>query len=156
MPENGVRLFISRLGKGKPSRTYADVYDEAGTVNVEGRAAPGSQTVQLYDVVQLAHYFGVSRLSSLYRLRNLRLVTETEFNQLKAADDAGEGKQVADFIGLPEPDHTDLRNKFHHRFLGLALEAFRREQISRGKLTELAQMAGADLRELEAVLTNQS
>jgi Zn-dependent peptidase ImmA (M78 family)/DNA-binding XRE family transcriptional regulator len=156
MPEDGVRHFVARLGKGRPSRTYAEVYDGSGTVNVEGRAAPGSQTVQLYDVVQLAHYFEVSRSSSLYRLRNLRLITEAEFNQLKAADDAGKGKQVADFLGLPEPDHTDLRNKFHHRFLGLALEAFRREQISRGKLLELAQMVGATNDELEQALDNPS
>ena len=156
MPDDGVRHFVARLGKGKPSRTYAEVYDGAGSVNVEGRAAPGSQTVQLYDVVQLAHYFGVSRLTSLYRLRNLRLVTGAEFDQLRIADEAGKGKQLADILGLPEPDHTNLRNRFHHRFLGLALEAFRREQISRGKLLELAHMADVTREELEQALASPS
>ena len=57
MPEEGVRQFIAGLGKGKPSRAYAEVFDEAGSVNVEGRSGPGTQAVQLYDVVQIAHHF---------------------------------------------------------------------------------------------------
>lgn len=86
MPEEGVRQFVAGLGKGSPSRTYAEMFDEAGSVDVEGRSEPGSQSVQLYDVVQLAHYFGVSRLAALYRLRNLRLVSAAEFEQLSLSD----------------------------------------------------------------------
>jgi hypothetical protein len=132
---------VAGLGKGKPSRVYTEVFDEADSVNVEGRSEPGSQTLQLYDVVLLAHHFGASRLSALYRLRNLRLVSEAEFETLKAQDDAGKGSQLAKLLGLPEPDHAEIRNEFQHRFLGLALEAFRREEISRGKLKELAALA---------------
>ena len=140
MPEEGVRQFVANVGKGSPSRTYAEVFDEAGSVDAEGRSEPGSQAVQLYDVVQLAHYFGVSRLAALYRLRNLRLASAAEFGEIKALDDAGKGRQLAELLGLPEPDDSIVRNEFHHRFLGLALEAYRREEISRGKLRELATM----------------
>ncbi len=142
MPEEGVRQFVAGLGKGKPSRLYAEVFDEAGSLNVEGRTEPGTQALQLYDIVQLAHHFGVSRLSALYRLRNLRLVTEAEFAHLKALDAAGNGKALASLLGLPEPDHVEMRFEFKHRFLGLALEAFRRDEISRGKLRELMAMVG--------------
>lgn len=142
MPEEGVRQFVAGLGKGKPSRVYTEVYDGADSVSVEGRSEPGSQTLQLYDAVLLAHHFGVSRLSALFRLRNLRLVSEAEFESLKAQDEAGKGRQVADLLGLPEPDHAEIRNEFQHRFLGLALEAYRREEISRGKLKEVAAMVG--------------
>ena len=142
MPEEGVRQFISGLGKGKPSRVYAEVFDEAGSLNVEGRAEPGTQTIQLYDVVQLAHHYEVSRLSALFCLRNLRIVTEAEFEHLKAIDTQGNGKQLAEMLGLPEPNHAELRSEFKHRFLGLALEAFRREEITRGKLRELIAMVG--------------
>lgn len=140
MPEEGVRQFIAGLGKGKPSRIYAEVFDEAGSLDVEGRTEPGSQAVQLYDIVQLAHHFGVSRSAALFRLRNLRLVTEAESERLKALDDAGKGRQLTKLLGLPEPDHAEMRDWFHHRFLALALEAYRREEISRGKLQELASM----------------
>jgi len=50
MPEEGVRQFVAGLGKGSPSRAYAEVFDEAGSVDVEGRSEPGSQAVQLYAV----------------------------------------------------------------------------------------------------------
>jgi Zn-dependent peptidase ImmA (M78 family)/transcriptional regulator with XRE-family HTH domain len=152
MPEEGVRQFIAGLGKGKPSRAHADVFDEHGSVNVEGRSEPGSQSIQLYDVVQLAHHFGVSRLSALYRLRNLKLVTEAEFEALKSLDKAGRGKQLADLFGLPELDNSTARNEFHHRFLGLALEAYRREEVSRSKLAELAAMVSLAPEQLDELI----
>ena len=43
-------------------------------------------------------------------------------------------------LGLPEPDHQAQRNAFRDRFLGLSLEALRREEISRAKLNEVAAM----------------
>ena len=152
MPEDGVRQFVASLGKGRPSRVYAEVFDEAGSLNVEGRTEPGTQAVQLYDVVQLAHHFGVSRPSALFRLRNLRLMSEAELLHLRALDEGGKGRQIADLLGLPEPDHTGIRNEFRHRFLGLALEAYRREEISRGKLKELASMVGLPAAELDRLV----
>jgi Zn-dependent peptidase ImmA (M78 family)/DNA-binding XRE family transcriptional regulator len=152
MPEDGVRHYVAGLGKGRPSRAHAEVFDEAGSLNVEGRTRPGSQAVQLYDVVQLAHHFGVSRLSALFRLRNLRLVNGDEFSHLKALDELGKGRELAELLGLPEPDHAEVRNEFRHRFLGLALEAYRRQEISRGKLKELATMVALPATDLEKLV----
>src|SRR6185436_6822797 len=95
---------------------------------------------------------GVSRPSALFRLRNLRLVSEAELRCLRALDEGGKGRQIADLLGLPEPDHTGIRNEFRHRFLGLALEAYRREEISRGKLKELAAMMGLPAEELDRLV----
>lgn len=144
LPAEGVRQFLAGLGKGKPSRVSAEIFDEAGSLSVEGRSEPGSQTLQLYDLVQLAHHFGVSRLSTLFRLRNLRLVTDSEFEHQKAVDEQGKGKQLAVLLGIVEPDHSVMRSEFKHRFLGLALEAFRRDELSRGKLRELVAMVGLE------------
>jgi len=149
MPEDGVRQFVAGLGKGKPSRQFTEVFDEAGYLDVEGRSEPGTQTIQLYDVVQLADHFGVSRLSALFRLRNLRLLTEAEFEHLKKLDEQGKGRHLARLLGLPEPAHLEKRSELKHRFLGLALEAYRRDEISRGKLRELAAMVGLSIDELE-------
>ena len=44
---------------------------------------------------------------------------------------------MADRLGLPELDDGDVSNEFRHRFLGLSLEAYRREEVSRSKLGEL-------------------
>lgn len=151
MPPEGIRQFVNALGKGQPSRAIAQVFDEAGAVQAEGRAAPGSQDIQLYDVVHLAHYFGVSRLAALFRLRNLKLLTQGEFDQLKAADDAGYGSELALLLNLPDSEGADDKDGFRHRVLSLALEAYRRELITRSKFVEvsvLLSMGEAEVSEL--------
>jgi Zn-dependent peptidase ImmA (M78 family) len=152
MPEDGFRQFVGGLGKGKPSRAYVEVFDEDKSLNVEGRTEPGTQTLQLYDVVQLAHHFVVSRRSVLYRLRNLRLVNAAELEHMTALDDAGRGKQLAQRLGLPELLHAEKRSEFKHRFLGLALEAYRRDELSRSKLRELASLVGLPAAELSQLI----
>ena len=140
LPEEGVRRFMTAIGKGGPSRFQADVFDESGVVEVRARAAPETRDVQLYEVAELAHHFGVSRLAALYRLRNLRLITDADLEDLKRQEDSGKGRQLAALLDLPEVDYEAARNEFRHRFLSLALEALRRGEISRAKLAELAGM----------------
>lgn len=151
MPEAGVRHFLAILGKGKPSRMSAEIFDEGDSVSIEGRTLPGTQDLQLYDAAQLAYHFGVSRQTALYRLRNLRYITAAELERLKS-EDIERGQEVARLLDLPEPDHQQQRNEFRHRFLGLALEAFRRTALSRGKLQELARMAELAPRDLAKLL----
>lgn len=152
MPDMGVREFVVSLGKGGLSRGHAEVFDEVGSLTAEGRAAASTQEIQLYDVVQLAHHFGVSRSSALYRLLNLRLVSQERFEHLRALEEGGAGRTLGRLLGLPEPDHDELRNQYQHRFLGNALEAYRREEISRGKLQELASLVGINTNELDLLL----
>lgn len=152
MPPEGIRQFVNALGKGQPSRAIAQVFDEAGAVQAEGRAAPGSQDLQLYDLVHIAHYFGVSRLAALFRLRNLKLLTQNEFDQLKAADDAGLGNELARLLNLPDSESDEDRDVFRHRVLGLALEAYRREQITRAKLVEVSRLLMMGAEEVQSVL----
>src|SRR5208282_5264304 len=120
MPEEGVRQFIGAMGKGESSRIHAEIFDEAGVVPVDARTEPGSQELQLYDVVPLAHFFGVSVLSALYRLRNLRLLSEEQFERLKSQDQEGRSLQVQALLGLPAPT-AEQANEFTRRFLSLGL-----------------------------------
>lgn len=142
MPSEGVRQFVNALGKGQPSRAIAQVYDEEGAVQAEGRAAPGSQDLQLYDLVHIAHYFGVSRLAALFRLRNLKLVTQAEMDELKSADEAGYGLELARLFNLSDAEDRDAADTFRHRVLGLAMEALRRDLITVTKLTGVAALLG--------------
>ncbi len=151
MPTEGVRQFIAALGKGKPSRAMARVFDEAGAVQAEGRTKPGSQDIQLYDLVHIAHHFGVSRQAALFRLLNLRLVTQAEFDQLKMADDAGYGRELASLLSLPDEDEDD-KDGFRHRVLSLGLEAYRRELITRAKLVEVATLLSMEAEEIQGLL----
>lgn len=152
LPAEGVQQFLTELGKGQSSREHWDVFDETSVVSAEGRREPRSQNVQIYDVALLAHHFEVSRTAALYRLRNLKLIAQRELDHLLQEERRGRGKSIARLLGLPEPDTSD-RDKFRARFLGLALEACRREKITRRKLIELAEVLDpreADLDQLFA------
>jgi len=140
MPRNGVIGFLHGLAKGKASRLKAEVFDEEAALTVQARPAPGTQDIQLYDVVLLAHHFGVSRTAALYRLKNLKLLNETEFAELEVQEEAGRGKQIAKTLGLVEPDEDG--DAIRARIVTLALEAFRRSEITRRKLEELASLVG--------------
>jgi Zn-dependent peptidase ImmA (M78 family)/DNA-binding XRE family transcriptional regulator len=150
MPHGGVIGFLHALAKGKPSRLRAEVFDEEAALAAQARPAPATQDIQLYDVVLLAHHFGVSRISALYRLKNLKLLDETEFANLQIQEEAGRGKQIAQTLGLAEPQEAG--DGIRARIVALALEAYRREKITRRKLDELAALAGFDASALESLL----
>jgi Zn-dependent peptidase ImmA (M78 family)/transcriptional regulator with XRE-family HTH domain len=153
MPVEGMFQFVQTLGKGSASRTQVCVFDGDVAVQVEQRSTPGTQDIQLYDVALLAHHFGLSRISALYRLKNLRLVDEPEFQRLKTEEDGGAGKTIADFLLAPETKLGEsARDDFRRRFLGLALEAYRRDDITRRKLAELAAMVGIQPNVVRSVL----
>lgn len=152
MPAEGVRQFIAGLGKGRPSRASVSVYDEKGVIDAEGRETPGSQELQLYDVVLLADHFGVSRISAVYSLKNLREINDNEFERLKSEDET-HGSAIAEHLGLSQPNH-EVRNEFQRRFLGLALEAYRREEITRSKFVELGAMVGVKKHRMDQMLAS--
>jgi Zn-dependent peptidase ImmA (M78 family)/DNA-binding XRE family transcriptional regulator len=149
MPAEGVKEFVKGLAKG---RLQAEVFDEEEALPAQARPAPGSQAIQMYDLVLLAHHFGVSRISALYRLKNLKLVSELEFDTLKAQEEGGRGRSMATVLGLPEPDREEARNEFRHRFLALGLEVFRRGEITRRKLGDLGAMVGVGDNDLTRTL----
>ena len=156
LPTEGVRQFMMLIGKGGPSRQRADIFDEGGVVEASTRAAPKSQDTQMYDVAELAEHFGVSRLAALYRLRNLKFVTDAEFESLKQLEEAGHGRAVAAMLQLPQKDEEPPRDEYRHRFLSLALEAYRRNEISRAKLNELASMINLGLNMNNQSMTQKS
>jgi Zn-dependent peptidase ImmA (M78 family)/DNA-binding XRE family transcriptional regulator len=150
MPEGGVRAFVRRLGKGEQSRSQLRAYDEAAVVEGQRRRQPHSQDIQVYDVAHLAHHFGVSYETALYRLLNLKLVTEDERVELAQQKDAAAG--IMRFLG-PEPDAKAPGHKpFRHQLVLLAVEAFRQEVISRAKLGELCDLAQVEPEQFKALV----
>lgn len=143
MPTEGVSDFVASIGKGAASRSRFSVFDEANVVQAEERTVPGSQDIQLHDVVMLSYHFKVSRISCLYRLRNLKFLTDKEFEHLKLQDDEGLGRGLAEFLNAEVGrEDTNLNQDFRRRLLGLALEASRREAITDSKFAELVELAG--------------
>lgn len=125
MPEEGVRRFGDLLGKGKPSRSSAQVFGEDGSVQAESRTEPGTQEIQVYDLVPSGAPLRREPVAALFRLRNLRLVSQPEFDQLKAAENAGRGRELASLMSLPDLANGEDKNAFRHHVLSLALEGFR-------------------------------
>jgi Zn-dependent peptidase ImmA (M78 family)/transcriptional regulator with XRE-family HTH domain len=155
MPPEGVHEFVEGLAKGSPSRLRAEIFDEGEVLRAEGRPEPGSQSIQIYDLALLAHHFDVSRISALYRLKNLKLVNQQEFEQLFALEEDSRGAAIAEFLGLREKDEErdkEGRLEFRRRFLALGLEALRRGSISRRKLEELAAIVDVSGEELDRVV----
>lgn len=152
MPGRGVELFIANLAKGRASRDHSEVFDEEGVQRTEDRPAPGSQEIQIYDVARLSHHFGVSGMTAVYRLRNLRLISQPTMERLLEQENQELGRRIAGLLGLTAPDPQKGARAFQRRFLALGIEALRREAISRGKLRELARLVDTDEESLEQIL----
>ncbi|MBL0178923.1 MAG: ImmA/IrrE family metallo-endopeptidase [Gemmatimonadetes bacterium] len=147
MPPDGVIEFVRELGKGRGSRDSAMVFDESlgSPLRVEGRAAPGSQDLQTYDAELAARYFGVSRIAMIYRFKTLGLIKQPHLEALRAAEELRWQVEIEQEKQQPRASSSDL-TAFQQRFRTTALEAYRREIISRGKLVELGHLI--ELREV--------
>ncbi len=143
MPSEGVTEFLRSLDKGLPSHHEHAIFDVAteGRIETQTRPIPGSQAITHQDAALLSHHFVVSYQAAVYRLRSLNLVSQAECAKLLERE--AEGKAFLEFLRMledlekpesKEQQERELRNQIVH----LAIEAYRREEISRGKLLELS------------------
>ena len=149
MPRNGLREALRNLDKGRPSRQEQTVFDVAtgGHVETELRSQARSQRVTYKDIAILAHHFGVSYQAALYRSKSLRHVSHPEVRELLDQEDIGRDYLKAfdmfGEVGEREQRHRwdrELRSEIAH----LAIEAYRREEISRGRVLELSKTLRID------------
>jgi Zn-dependent peptidase ImmA (M78 family)/transcriptional regulator with XRE-family HTH domain len=144
MPAGGVEDQLRRLDKGRPSRQAQIVYDVAGDSEseVEIRPASGSQSITYQDVAVIARHFGVSYEAAVWRLKNLGHIGNPETKDLIARKD--DGKRFASLLKFSElldekeatPDERE--QELRVQLAWLAVEAYRREEISQGRLRELS------------------
>lgn len=94
------------------------------------------------EVAMLANHFGVSYQAAAYRIRNLDWINKAECEVLLSQENLG--RDYLSMLNLtdfdthdPQPDR-ELRNQVAYR----AIEAYRREEISRGRLLELGKLLG--------------
>jgi Zn-dependent peptidase ImmA (M78 family)/DNA-binding XRE family transcriptional regulator len=154
MPEAGVRSFLRGLGKGEPSRQNQEVFggEEFGDfVAVQKRAEPGSQELQVHDVVRLAHHFGTSYEAAVYHLLNLGFLTKERFESLKIRSDLAPKLRRA----LQLTEMKSMSWTLAEQLLSVALEAYRRDLISRRKVLELAAEAGVERNVIEGAMLEE-
>lgn len=146
MPAGGVHSLLRLLDKGHPSRQVAVVYDQATearapALHAEQRTAPGSQKITYQDIATLARHFGVSYKAAAFRVRSLGLVSKDECDALVEQEACGkEYLSLLDFNEELEPKEVRPDRELRSQVANLAVEAFRREQISRGRLLELGKL----------------
>ena len=142
MPQAGVQWFLGFLGKGEASRRHYHIYDLAAEdeVDAERRSAPRSQRISYEDAAMLAMHFGTSYESVVYRLRDLRIIKPSEKQSLLEEDQV---TAAQDFIKLTRREPGTVSEREIIRDIAyLAIEAYRREEVSMGYLRDLSERLG--------------
>jgi len=150
LPAKGVMEFLRVIGKGEPSRRALSVFDAATGNRADGetRTAAGSQALTFHDAAQLAHRFQVSYETAVYRLKNLGHISQASCEQLLLHKDDGRRliKILYDFDdidGALDASEADRRQRdLVPQVARLAVEAYRRGEISRGRLRDLGRTLG--------------
>ncbi|HEX4414808.1 MAG TPA: XRE family transcriptional regulator [Lacipirellulaceae bacterium] len=151
LPASGVEHFLANLDKGRSSRQQQLVYDVAsnGRFDVEARETPDSQTITYQDVALLATNYGVSFEAAVYHLNSLRYIDRPETQALLSRSSLG--KQYTDLVGLRSKDASDFNHdgpELRSQIMHLAMEAYRREEISRGRLLDVGKRLNIDAHDL--------
>ncbi len=149
MPRGGFRDFLRTLDKGLPSRLDHAIFDAASGGHIEAAQRPParSQRITYKDNAMLAHHFGVSYQAASYRLKSLRYISNRECRSLLDQEDFGRKylKALCMYSEVGEPERKrywdrELRSEIAH----LAIEAYRREEISRGRVLEMGKILRID------------
>ncbi|MEO2045357.1 MAG: hypothetical protein ABGX16_02150 [Pirellulales bacterium] len=152
LPAEGIHAFLLHRRKTLPSRIDQVVYDPLAhdskeLVEAKVRFKASDSKVTYQDVASLICYFRTSYQATCYRLKSLSLISKDELVELLAKeDDAKTAFKVlelfddAAFDG--ENDSQFDQDVLRLQVLNLAVEAFRREEVSRGRLRDLSTVLG--------------
>lgn len=139
MPRGGVWTTLRSLDKGLPSRRDHAIFDAASGGHIE--AAQRTQRITYKDNAMLAYHFGVSYQAAAYRLKSLRYISGTACDDLLNQERFGRRhlKALSMYNDVGRREHEqywdrELRSEIAH----LAIEAYRREEISRDRILELS------------------
>jgi Zn-dependent peptidase ImmA (M78 family)/transcriptional regulator with XRE-family HTH domain len=141
MPADGVAEHLRQIDKGSPSRHSQTLFDVANNAMVEAelRTRPGSQSITYQDIASLARRFGVSYETAMWRLRSLGHIGTGEAETLRHQRDIG-NKYMRE-LGFEDESNKigeKPEQELRAQLVRLVVEAFRQEEISRGRLIEIA------------------
>jgi Zn-dependent peptidase ImmA (M78 family)/transcriptional regulator with XRE-family HTH domain len=148
MPSDGVQQLLHTLDKGRATRQQQVLYDVAtdDQFEAENRPAPRSQRITFQEAAIVAHHFGVSYDAAVYRLNNLSYINHIERNDLLNQRDTGK-KYLKLLAATDDVDGDEQKSEQSDRELSwqivhLVIEAYRREEISQGRLMEISRKLG--------------
>lgn len=153
LPAEGVHAFFHGRAKTSGSVTEQAAYrpSETATVPVRAqrRAAPGSQAVTFEDVAGLARLYGVSYEAAVYRLLNLRFIGKKDQSSL--LEKSPLASRFLSLLRLDDDAQARRDREIVREVVHLAIEAFRREEITGGKLRDLGRLLNVSTSELLAL-----
>jgi hypothetical protein len=150
LPEHGLRRYLETLGNETLGRTGPTVLSVSSqgdgrgnsgeSRRVEGRQRKGRHPPTLSDILRTAHYYGTSPSAAAHRLRNLRLLTDRELDQLEALMRSEKPRPVEATLGLPAAPHE--MDSLSSRLATLAASALHQGSIEAPRFDELSDLAG--------------
>ncbi len=158
IPQYGLRRYVETLGKetlGRAGPTVLSVFSEGDgrdktgeSRRVDGRQRRGRQPITLSDVLRTAHYYGTSPSVAAHRLRNLRLLTDRELDQLKTMLRSEKHTPIEGELALQAHEMDSLCS----RLAALAASALHRGNIDTPRFNELADLAGVRVADRKRLL----
>ena len=158
IPQYGLRRYIETLGKetlGRAGPTVLSVFSEGDgrdktgeSRRVDGRQRRGRHPITLSDVLRTAHYYGTSPSVAAHRLRNLRLLTDRELDQLKTMLRSEKHTPIERELALQAHEMDSLCS----RLAALAASALHRGNIDTPRFNELADLAGVRVADRKGLL----
>lgn len=152
LPADGVHSFLLHRRKALPSRVQQTVYDPIAhdrkeLVEAKLRHTASHSKVTYQDVASLMCYYRTSYQATCYRLKSLGLVTkEEDLSELLAKeDDAKSAFRILELFDGNAEGKSDSQfdeDVLRLQVLNLAVEAFRREEVSAGRLRDLSSVLG--------------
>ena len=158
IPQYGLRRYVETLGKetlGRAGPTVLSVFSEGDgrdktgeSRRVDGRQRRGRHPITVSDVLRTAHYYGTSPSVAAHRLRNLRLLTDRELDQLKTTLGSEKHTQIEAELALQAHEMDSLCS----RLAALAASALLRGNIDTPRFNELADLAGVRVADRKRLL----
>lgn len=156
MPPGGIRELLESVKAGEPSRKTYTTYDVATDSGPESekRTAGGAARISFAHVALVAHHFEASYQSACYRLKDLGYTNRDELTRLLGEEEAlakpfllllPKGKALYQ----AEQDGRELRGQI----LPLLLEALKADEITEGKVRDIAKRLSLSRSETETLLT---
>lgn len=146
MPKAGVHHQLHLLQKGLPRRLEEPMYSVAGDEGIEARGRAGrSQDMTSQEVARVGHHFGVSFQAMVYRLLNLGEIRKQNCEALLEPESHDRGARYMKLLEeLDGADRSggDPQRELVKQVYFLALEAYQREEISGGRLRDIARKLG--------------
>ena len=155
MPADGVTEALERMRKGGSSRTSSWTYDVFSDfyVHDEARNDASAVRISVHDVAFLAHEFRVSYEMAAIRLKDLDCIRKSTLDILLEAKEAGRDFMRA--LNLYDPDDDETQPYLEWQLVGLAMEAFRRDKISRGRFVSVCKLCDKDPERMLAIALSE-